>query len=218
MPGAFDLGKRTLQRVPAGLFRCRPFGIYEVKLAAEADNKASLSLRSTSSASLQVRWADSTTQVTDIAPLAAAENIRNLDAHTRHVAVAWDGPQPVGLAWVATIDYVEADLGLRYQLAEDEAWLHSAYVDPRFRRQGVYQEMLRFICNDLAKLGYRRVLLGVSTGNRASQQAHAKAGARRIGYILAARSLSVAVRYCSGAAARRVPVVGCSRSPMPVCF
>jgi len=69
-----------------------------------------------------------------------------------------------------------------------EAWLHAAVVDPHWRNQGVYGQLLEFVIHELREAGVERIVLGVTFGNEPSRRAHARYGATKVTSILAIRS------------------------------
>lgn len=125
--------------------------------------------------------------------LAAADNLNALDFTTRRIAVAWLNDRPIGCAWIATGSFEESELGLVFELQPGDAWLFAAVVEPSSRNKGVYSQLLAFLIEELKRDGIRRILLGVTFGNDASQRAHARQGATKVGEITAARCLGVTI-------------------------
>ena len=145
-----------------------------------------------------VRWAKSVGKRSVIATVAAPANLETWNGTTRRALVAWHSDAPIGVAWISSELFEERSLGLRLELASEEVWLHSAFVVPSHRKQGVYRRILRCAMNTLRDEGYRRLLVGVAIGNEPSQRAHRTVGATRIGGIAAARSGRLSLCVATG--------------------
>ena len=192
----YPIGKRCLDCLPAWILRIRPFHVYEIRLS---DTKIATPSGADSDHigdSVRMQWLTDGSQLPLLSELAAMENLRSWNGTTRRVVVAWLDHEPIGAAWIATEFYAEAELGLRYSLHDDEAWLFAAVVRTLHRQRGVYSRLLGFLIHELAKEKRSRVLLGISAGNEASYAAHVKFGARRIGSVFAAKCLGM--QFCRG--------------------
>ena len=136
---------------------------------------------------LDFRWLSTPDESEAIKQMVAADNLRLWNGTTRRAAIAWfrdantDTEQPVGVAWIALDTFEETQLGLSLRLNPEQAWLHSGYVTPGWRKRGVYQALLRFILNSLQEQNADQMLLGVSIGNEASRKSHESVGAKPIG-------------------------------------
>ncbi len=186
--------QRCLHFFPAGLIRFRPFGVYEIKLKARESGARDYG----GTAACQARWITSSEEAQELAQLATQENIAQWNGQTRRAAVLWKEGRPVAVAWIATGSFAEPELGLKYRLDEDEVWLFAAVVDPVFRGQGFYRQLLEFVIRNLALTPTDRILLGVSTGNRASERAHTRQGATRLGSLFAIKSCQLTLCLTRG--------------------
>ena len=191
----FRMVQRCVQALPSSLLRFRPFAVYEIRLGEICLGEPT---QAASDQSGQVRWIASQDEARQLDNIATAKNIAAWNGTTRRAAVLWKKNRPVGVAWVAAQWFAEDELGLHYQLADDEVWLFASVVAPDFRRQGSYTQLLEFLKAELPRGGFTRILHGVSVGNTPSRKAHARQGARQLGTIFAAKSLGLAVCKVGG--------------------
>ncbi len=189
----YQTAKNAVNVLPSWLLRLRPFRIYEIRLLESITNLEQKNL-----SQVKLKWVESTEELTCLNHLAARVNRQQWNTTTCRAVVAWQGSNPIGIAWINSDYFKEPDLGLSYQLKSDDAWLHSAHVLPEYQGRGIYQELLRFITQELYRENYQRILLGVTHGNESSQGAHAKIGAMKIGTVIALRSLGITSCYCCG--------------------
>lgn len=182
----YQVAKRAVDMLPASVLRLRPFRVYAIPLVNDVAN-ANPCHDGGPAPYNDARWLTTRTELEAVATIADRENVASWDGSARRAVVAWRASEPVGAAWIATRCFEERQLGLRFELASDEAWLHSAAVVPEHRRQGVYRHLLDFVIRSLAVEGRRRLLLGVATGNEPSRRAHEAMGAAGIGHVAAAR-------------------------------
>jgi L-amino acid N-acyltransferase YncA len=190
----YRVSKRVIDALPPWVMRVRPFHVLEIDLSEtlpteEPHNNLSI---------VETRWIATSQELASLASIADPTNLEKWNASTHRVAVASRDSEPIGLVWISTPSFEEPQLGLVVELAPNDAWLHSAYVVPAHRRQGVYRELLEFVFPSLREEGFRRILLGVTSGNAASRRAHECVGATGIGRIIAARTLNVSVTYSAG--------------------
>ena len=120
------------------------------------------------------------------------KNIASCNGTTRRAIAVWQDEKLVAVAWVAAESFAEPELGLHYQLGDNEVWLFAAVVNPDYRRQGIYRQLLQFLIQELSQTQVQRILLGVSSGNVPSQQAHHHQGATKLGTIFALKGLGFA--------------------------
>lgn len=197
----YQIGKGTVDALPEWMLRTRPYGVYSIDLL-NSDRNA-IDTPNGRCGDVAVRWARSAEERSAIATVAASTNLESWNGSTRRALVAWRSNEPIGVAWISSESFEEHNLGLRLELATDEAWLHSAVVVHRHRKQGVYKRILWCAMQTLRDEGCRRVLLGVTTGNEPSQRAHASVGAAKFGRIVAARSCELSFCIVSGQVACR---------------
>jgi|GEM_PF-4854887 len=194
----YRVTQHCLQALPAGLLRFRPFGVYQFELPSEA----SICPIATETGGYRIRWITSQAETRQLLELASPENIDSWNNTSRRAAAVWQDNVPVAVAWIASKDFAEAQLGMRYCLYDGDVWLFAAVVKPVLRRQGIYGLLLGFLLAELSQTGTRRILLGVSTGNLASQVAHTRHGAKQVGKIFVARCLGVGFYQVQGAVQR----------------
>lgn len=213
---AYRTAKWCVQRLPSGVLRFRPFGVYEIPLVAR--RKSGSRAKTCDVFDVSVQWITSRDELAELTELADRENLDAWDGETRRVAVARVDGLPVAAAWIATESFAEPELGLSYRLQSDDAWLFAAVVQEQHRRRGIYSAMLRFLIDELSREGTRRILLGVAAGNEASLAAHRKFDAEPIGSILAVRSLGFGLCRTSGQVSRATRSVVVWRKALEVCI
>lgn len=123
--------------------------------------------------------------------IASHNTCTEFNSKTCRAIAAWFEGQAIACAWIATESFDERELGLRFELTSTEVWLFAAVVDPQYRDQGVYRQLLEFLIDELGRGGVQRILFGVTFGNEPSRRAHARQGAKQIGAITAIRSLGL---------------------------
>lgn len=183
----YRAAKRSLDALPPQVLRARPFGVYAINLTESPAIPWNSSDADAFERDESFGWAHDRAAVERLAALSDGRNREAWDGDRRRVAYSTRANRPVGVAWIATGSFDEAELGLRFALAPDEAWVHSAVTATAERRRGAYTRLLRWLGAELHRDGCRRLLLGVSAGNVPSRRAHTRAGADRVGTILAVR-------------------------------
>lgn len=189
----YGAGKGFVGRLPPWLLRGRPYAVYAIDTAdaRTADDQAD--------GDGATRWATSRDEVETLSCVTDRTNLQRWDGRqSRVVCAIGDDGAPVGAAWIATHRFTEPELGVSIALADDEAWLHSAFIRPEHRRRGHYATLLNLATTTLAAEGFRRLLLGVTLGNAPSRIAHERAGATPIGRIDAVRLLGVRIVNTAG--------------------
>lgn len=182
----YQVCKRTLDSIPQWMLRVRPYSVYSISLARDEGAKSKCS--DTLCQDVVVRWLKPCAERSALEPIVDPANLTRWNGSTRRAAVAWRSSEPIGVTWIATESFDEPPLGLQFTLARDDVWLHSAFVTPSWRNQGIYRSLMRYVTNSLQVEGYRRLLLGVTAGNEPSRRAHIAFGATKIGHIAAVRS------------------------------
>lgn len=181
----YHVARRVFHLLPEPLIRFRPFAVYEIRL----NYTAAQPRPRTKELQCQVNWITNPADVAALRLLTSDENIKLFDAHSRRIATVRTNDHAVGCAWVAWESYEESELGLQFLLRPSEVWLFAASVDPQWRNQGIYGELLDFIISELGRLGLQRILMGVTLGNEASRHVHARHNAKRLATVIAVRSL-----------------------------
>lgn len=197
---SYRLGRRLVGKLPPWLLRVRPVDVFEIVLSDHGATAASTGATGRDSpGDERIAWIAASAEAEALGSLAGAANKAAFDGNTLRAAAVWQGDRPIACVWIARGCYEEPDVHVRYELAEDEAWLLAAAVAPEHRRRGVYRRLLGFVLPELAAAGTRRILLAVVCGNHASASVHQQLGARRIGRIAAVRALGATMTRGGGA-------------------
>ena len=188
-------GKNVVSSLPAWFFRFRPFGVYEILLTKPTGKPSAVASRVSQPGKLncQIRWVADRNEAAMLGRVASQESIAAFNLTTHRAAAAWLGDEVIGCAWIAKESFDETDLGLRFELQSTEVWLFAAAVDPPWRDQGVYRQLLEFLIAELRQDDIRRILLGVTFGNEPSLRAHTRQGATSVGAITVARCLGLTI-------------------------
>lgn len=200
----FRAGKKFVGSLPAWLIRFRPFGVYEVLLTVPvAPTTTTESRVGRLPLACQIKWVESSDEAATLRRVANRENVSAWNQRTRRAAVVSVNGEAIACAWIAMGAFEESELGLIFKLQPTEAWLFAAVVEPQWRNQGVYRQLLEFVINELSRSALRRILLGVTLGNEPSRRAHVCQGATQVGAIFALRILGVTL--CLGSGKVRLP-------------
>lgn len=178
----FQIARRLFQSIPPWLLRWRPFTIFEIRLPGDDEPLDDES-------SIRVDWV-TRKQLPQLKQLSPPRLLDGWSPQSRAMA-AWQGDDPIGITWLATGQFQESDLGVTFELDDDEVWLFASHVLTDHQRQGVYSRLLAFAVRELTAEGKHRVLLGTTRGNLPSRNAHEKMGAVAVGSMLAARVFAV---------------------------
>ena len=187
----FEWARWGFQRIPAWLFRWRPFTVYEIQLemAKQCDVE--------SNEDVAVRWAsrEDQSKCSSLSPPHLFERLGSGYA----ALVAERDDEAVGIVWLATPSFVESELGVSFEYLASDVWLFAAHVLPKHRKTGVYSQLLLRAIDEYSANGFHRILFATTLGNVASQHAHEKFGAQSLGAITAARIGSwLSLARCSG--------------------
>jgi L-amino acid N-acyltransferase YncA len=107
--------------------------------------------------------------------------------------------EPVlGGVWAGTESFIEASLGFRIVLENNQAWLYCAYVDENTRGLGIYKRLLSFVGSDLTTRRFERLLVVIQPWNKASMHVHQRFTKSKIGRIGVLRLLRWSFVFCSG--------------------
>lgn len=179
---------------PAWLLRIRPltvFAIPTLQLATNDDSPAGPPEE-------VIRWVGSPEEAMLLYGVADAELCAAWHSETRRAAIVIREGAPIACVWVASGEHQDPDAALSVLVSDADRWLFAAVVDPRFRRAGVYQRLLRFIGQQLHAEGVERLVLGVPTDDQAALQAHRTHAPDELGGVLAAVLLGATWRRVSG--------------------
>lgn len=176
--------------VPQWLLRMRRFNVYEMETNIEA---------SIESGNAIVRWSDSEEETLAVEQfMGPMRSVVDVGADDMRVCYAKVGGELAAAFWMASNIFMESGLTIRFELDEEQAWLFAAYVEKRFRRKGIYTQILEFMLPDLQSSGKSRVLLSVNPDNIASRIVHEKYARRKVGTAFAIRFLGIAACAVSG--------------------
>jgi ribosomal protein S18 acetylase RimI-like enzyme len=151
--------------------------------------------------------------------LAAAMGLAEADVLARlargcRVIAAWQGDEVASYCWISAHREHVGELARDLSLPAGESYVWDCATVPRFRGQGLYRSLLRQIAETLAGEGQRRVWIGASSTNEASNRTFAAVGFRPAASVfslrLAGRGIILRLRGAPGGdpahveAARRV--------------
>lgn len=156
--------------VPAWLMRFRAFSIYRLGVE-ESERELGGTVR--------LMKSDSPAQLARICKSPTAEG-----EHTTGWEFQREG-EMVGGLWLAFDHFAEDELGLEIRLSPDATWLFSSFVLPEYRRQGIYDTMLRQLL--IAQRKQTKVLAAISSHNRASLAAHQRYIQEKVASVFAIR-------------------------------
>jgi ribosomal protein S18 acetylase RimI-like enzyme len=130
------------------------------------------------------------------------------------VLAAWQGDEVASYCWISAHREHVGELARDLSLPAGESYVWDCATVPRYRGQGMYRSLLRRIAETLTGEGQRRVWIGASSTNEASNRTFATVGfvpaASVLSVRLAGRGLIVRLQGARGAdpalvtAARRV--------------
>ncbi len=173
--------------VPRVLFRCRRFVIFETQ-GPTTSGEVPRQLP----AGFSVSWAESESTVT------AAESLtgfhRTMSAGKHRAAIVTHAGTIIAALWCTELQFDESELGVTMDLAEDQRWLFSGYVDPEYRKRGIYRHLFEFVTGTCGT--DHQYLLAINPDNRRSMSAHQSPGLRPVGRVFCLRCLRIV--YCSG--------------------
>jgi len=119
------------------------------------------------------------------------------------VIAAWHGDEVASYCWVSVHREHVGELARDLSLPAGESYVWDCATVPRYRGQGLYRSLLRQIAETLAGEGQRRVWIGASSTNEASNRTFAAVGFRPAASVVsvrvAGRGLIVRLRGASGA-------------------
>lgn len=187
----FEWARWGFQRIPAWLFRWRPFTVYEIHLESTQPIDAE------PNDDLRIRWVTATDhpKCDSLSP----SHLFNRIGGGYSALVAERGEEPVGIVWFSTAPFTETELGISFEFGPNDVWLFAAHVLAEHRKTGVYSRLLSHALNGYSQKNFHRILLATTHGNVASLRAHEKFGAMPLGTVTAARIGSTfSLASCSG--------------------
>jgi ribosomal protein S18 acetylase RimI-like enzyme len=135
-------------------------------------------------------------------------------ARGARVMAAWQDGEIASYCWISAHREHVGELARDLTLPPGESYVWDCATVPRHRGRGLYRSLLREIAETLAAEGQRRVWIGASTTNEASNRTFATVGFRPAASVvslrLAGRGVIVRLRGAPGAdpalvaAARRI--------------
>ncbi len=143
-------------------------------------------------------------------PLSSSEN-----DYGYAIMHAEETPAIIGGVWGGIESFLEANLGFRIELENDQAWIYCAFVDEEARGKRIYQRLLAFAGYDLKNRGYNRLRVVIQPWNKASMYVHKKYSDRSLGRIIAVRIFNLAMVFCTGTL-RKSHCVTTQLKPKPV--
>jgi predicted GNAT family acetyltransferase len=93
----------------------------------------------------------------------------------------------IGVAWFATRSYYDVDTQTRVTLSFDEAWIYGVWIHRRYRRRGLYADLLRHAGVELRRRGIRQLLFAIDAFNIRSRRLHQRLLAKPIGHLYGVR-------------------------------
>ncbi len=196
----YSIGITVNRIVPHWLFRFRHFVVYEMD-PRQLDSMVNAG-KAIADSQIHVSWCDSEEDIR------AAEKLTYTSAaevgDDFKIAQAKSDQQLAGVLWAVRNNFTEDELGIKFDLKSNQIWLFAALVDPRFRRQGIYAQVLRFTCcegeskfaTDAA--GSPQFLLCVNPHNIASNGVHKKYAKEVFGHAFSFKFFNVAACFCFG--------------------
>lgn len=119
------------------------------------------------------------------------------------VIAAWHGSEVASYCWISVHREHVGELARDLSLPAGESYVWDCATVPRYRGQGLYRSLLRQIAETLAGEGQRRLWIGASSTNEASNRTFATVGFRPAASVVsvrvAGRGLIVRLRAASGA-------------------
>jgi GNAT superfamily N-acetyltransferase len=89
--------------------------------------------------------------------------------------------------WAAPESFLENNLGVKFEFAQEQAWLYCAFVHADARGRGVYKKLISFAAADLQDRGFTQLLGIVQPWNRISRLMHENQSRGIIGRMSAIR-------------------------------
>lgn len=182
--------------VPAWLFRCRWFVVYELDGKLGDLRHGPTRDQAPDAPQIEVRRCGDSTEYDDVEELTYFRRGTASGATTACRAEV-EGRLAGGF-WAAADAFDESELGLRIRLEPQQARLFAALVHRDFRRMGIHSRMLRFMLADLQSQGRTEAFVAVNPTNVGSNRVHAQHALATTGSVFVARLFCVAVCWTRG--------------------
>src|SRR5579859_3419807 len=119
--------------------------------------------------------------VAEAAALATAMDLTDSEVLARlargsRVIAAWQGDEVASYCWISVHRERVGEHARDLTLPAGESYVWDCATVPRFRGQGLYRSLLRQIAETLAGEGQRRIWIGASSANVASNRTFATVG------------------------------------------
>ena len=128
----------------------------------------------------------------EAAPLAAAMGLAESEvlgrlARGSRVIAAWQGDEVASYCWISVHRERVGEHARDLTLPAGDSYVWDCATVPRFRGQGLYRSLLRQIAETLAGEGQRRIWIGASSANEASNRTFSTVGFRPAASVLSLR-------------------------------
>jgi hypothetical protein len=191
--------------VPATVFRCRVFRVYQLSADALAPPPKALSL--------EVSKCDLPTE-SELAREVTRTGHGSWNSPATECWLCRDDDQAIGGVWIGHDFFCESDLGVTVVLGQQQCWLFSAFVQKHRRGAGVYRCLLGKV---LEQCQPKTVFCAINPTNRASMAAHDQWIQRSLGTFFALRFLGLAICLSHGAIRpRRFLALNCRTAPIEI--
>ena len=104
----------------------------------------------------------------------------------------------VGGFWAATKQFDESELGIRFVLDANQAWLFASKADDLRSAKDMYPKILAFVVAELSKQGRNQPLVAVNANDDIGQKFHQQHSLISPGWVLAGRTLRTACCLVGG--------------------
>jgi GNAT superfamily N-acetyltransferase len=175
--------------VPEKLFRFRVFQVFELEGQGGS--------RRSDDNQLTFRWCDNDDDFAAAKRLTFFET-KDPDAATRYAAClaelrdAQGEREIVGGVWRGLEQFDEEDLGIRIQLADQQAWIFAAFVSKDHRGSGIYRRLLEHAIRSQEALVH---FASINPYNKPSISAHRAFVKRTVGTCVAIRVFNFAFAF-----------------------
>ena len=196
----YSIGIVVNRIVPSWLFRFRHFVVYEMdpqRLASVEDVR-----KNHTDSLINISWCETEQDVRTAEKLTYTSAAEVGDDFK--IAQAKSDQQTAGALWAVRNSFTEDELGIKFDLRSKQIWLFAALIDSRFRRQGIYAQVLSFMCCEGESKFARQAsdspqfLLCVNPHNIATNRVHQKYAKEVLGQAFSFKFFNVAACFCFG--------------------